>query len=156
MLLGWGGCVLKSTFWLAGWGCAGALRAFRTVLTEGQGGQGGGACQGQRERSNQKECESTEAHGCRECGVWPGNWQSPEGRRPVSPEQKWGEKRSNKSWSGVSVTRLSCEPMFCVPGPLLLVLEVHLWTSLLSQWLRLHASTAGATGLISGWGSCAC
>lgn len=44
----------------------------------------------------------------------------PRGQGTVSPEQKWGEKRSNKSWSGVSVTRLSCEPMFCVPGPLLL------------------------------------
>ena len=141
----------------AGLGCAGAPSAVRAVLTQGQGGQGGGACQGQRERLHQKECESTEARGCRECGVWPGNWQSPEGRRHFcASSQKWGERRSNKSWSGVSVTRLSCEPMFCAPGPHLLVLKVHLWTSLLSQWLRLHASTAGGTDLISGWGSCAC
>lgn len=56
---GQGGHVLKSTFWFAGLGCTGALTAVRTVLTEGQGGQAGGACQGQRERMNQEECEST-------------------------------------------------------------------------------------------------
>ena len=30
------------------------------------------------------------------------------------------------------------------------------WTSLVVQWLRLHASTAGGTGSIPGWGSSTC
>ena len=28
-----------------------------------------------------------------------------------------------------------------------------LWTSLVAQWLRLHASFAGGTDLIPGWGT---
>ena len=28
-----------------------------------------------------------------------------------------------------------------------------LWISLVAQWLRLHASFAGGTGLIPGWGT---
>ena len=35
-------------------------------------------------------------------------------------------------------------------------MHMYIWTSLMVQWLRLHGSTAGAAGLIPGWGSSEC
>ena len=91
------------------------------------------------------------------CGVWKALRAPVLSRRPPSSSAGAGRESRCGPWRHLGC---AAQHVGVVLSAAFLTLSGGLkfcfWTSLMVQWLRLHASTAGGTGLILGWESSTC